>query len=123
MNNKEDDLYKYLPYVTLREGWSEIKGYFFIWLGGSVLSIGLGLLFDFGASKIDIFWSILPKPVWYVLGFAAFSWLARGEEFRIAFPQTFKHWLLMNAVFAIMFLAQVPQFKNQSYYISDSCAF
>lgn len=105
MAAEEDELFKYLPYVTLREGWTHAKVAFFVWLVLSVLFACFGLLVDFGASKTENFWAVLPTPVWYVLGFAAFSWLLRGEELRIAFPQSFKLWLLITSVVAGIVLA------------------
>ena len=104
MTNEEDDLFKYLSYVTLREGWAQIKGTFFGWLVISVIFIVIDVLIDFGASQTETFWAILPKPFWYVLGFAAFTWFVRGEEFQIVFPKSFGLWLLVTSAVALMVL-------------------
>ena len=83
-----------------------------------------GLLVEFGASKTETFWAILPKPVWYVLGFAAFSWLLRGRELRIAFPQSFKLWLLVTSVVAVIVLASaiLPTWAMMPLYLAV-CSF
>jgi len=104
MANEEDDLFKYLSYVTLREGWAQIKGAFLAWLFLSVMFIAIGVFIDFGASQTETFWAILPKPFWYVLGFAAVTWFFRGEEFQIVFPKSFGLWLLFTSAVALMVL-------------------
>ncbi len=104
MTNEEDDLFKYLSYITLREGWAVIKGTFLAWLFLSVIFIVINVFIDFGASKTETFWAILPKPFWFVLGFAAFTWFVRGEEFQIVFPKSFRLWLLLTSVVAFMVL-------------------
>ena len=105
MTNGKDDLFKYISYLTLREGWAEIKGTFFGWLILSATFMAVGAFVEFGASKTETFWSILPTPVWYVLAFAVFAWSFRGEELRIVLPKTFKLWLLVTTGVALIVFA------------------
>ena len=104
MAKEEDDLFKYLSYVTLREGWVEIKGAFLGWLFLSAIFIVVDIFIDFGAGITESFWGILPKPFWFVLSFAVFTWFVRGEEFQIVFPQSFRLWLLVTSAVALMVL-------------------
>jgi hypothetical protein len=105
MADKEDSPFKYLPYVTLREGWSQIKVTFFVWAILSAIAMGFMALADIGVQSTESYWSLIPKPVLAVAGFAAFSWVVRGEELRLALPQSFKGWLLLNVGLALMVFA------------------
>ena len=105
MTNEEDDPFKYLSYVTLREGWVVLKGTFLGWLFLSAVFIVADVFIEFSAAVTESFWGILPQPLWYALGFAVFTWFARGEEFRIVFPQSFRLWLLLTLVVALMVLS------------------
>jgi len=105
MASNQESPFKYLPYVTLREGWSQVKVAFLVWIILSAIVMAFVAFADFGVAKTESYWSILPKQVWGVLGFAAFSWLIRGEELRLMFPQTFKGWLLLNFGVAFLVLA------------------
>ena len=105
MAKKEESPFKYLPYVTLREGWSQVKVAFLAWVVLSTIVILFGAFADFGVTKTKSYWSVLPIQVWGVLGFAAFSWMIRGEELKLMFPKTFKVWLLGNLGIALMVFA------------------
>jgi hypothetical protein len=108
MASAEDSPFKYLPYVTLREGWSQLKVAFLAWAVLSVIVTAFVAATDFGISKTESYWSILPGPVWGVLGFAIVSWFLRGEELRFMFPRTFKGWFLLNfGVVLLVFAASV----------------
>ena len=105
MANKEESPFKYLPYVTLREGWSQLTVAFLVWIVLSAIVTAFVAVTDFGISRTESYWSILPAPVWGVLGFAVVSWLFRGEELRLMFPQTFKGWLLLNLGVVLFIIA------------------
>ena len=55
--------------------------------------------------KIETFWAVLPRPFWYVFGFAAFTWFVRGEEVQIVFPKSFRLWLLLTSVVMPVYVA------------------
>ncbi|MFC5571608.1 hypothetical protein ACFPN1_16255 [Lysobacter yangpyeongensis] len=101
----KDSPFKYLPYVTFREGWAQAKVMFFVWIVLSAIAIAFIALTDFGVESTESYWSLLPKPVWAVIGFAVFTWVVRGEELRLAAPQSAKGWLILNVLVALMVLA------------------
>lgn len=51
MANHEDDPLRYISYVTLQEGWAEIKGMFFGWLVLSVIFVIVGTLLNLELQK------------------------------------------------------------------------
>lgn len=101
----QDSPFKYLPYVTIREGWAQAKVMFFVWIVLSAIAMVFIFLADFGLESTESYWSILPTPVWAVIGFAVFTWVVRGEEVRLAAPQSIKGWLILNVLVALMVLA------------------
>lgn len=101
----KDSPFKYLPYVTIREGWAQTKVMFFAWFVLSSIAVIFIGLTDFGVESTESYWSLLPKPVWAVIGFAVFTWFVRGEELRLVAPQSAKGWLALNVVVALMVLA------------------
>jgi hypothetical protein len=101
MSNKGDSPFKYLPYVTLREGWSRAKSMFFAWIVSSAIFMAFIAMTEFGVKSAEEYWSLLPKPVWAMIGFAVFSWILRDEELRLTLPQSFQGWLLLNLGFAL----------------------
>ena len=105
MADKEDSPFKYLPYVTLREGWSQIKVTFFVWVILSAIAMGFMTLVNFGVQSTETYWSLIPKPLLAVVGFAVFSWVVRGEGMRLALPKSFKGWLLLNVSLALIVFA------------------
>ena len=105
MANKEESPFKYLPYVTLREGWSQVKVMFFVWIILSGIMMTFMAAADFGVKSTESYWSLLPTPAWAIIGFAVFTWFVRGEEIRLALPQSFKGWLLLNIGVALMIIA------------------
>lgn len=102
---EEAGIFRYLPHVTLRQAWNQVKSTFIAWLILSTLFVLFSTASDFGISKTEGFWDIFPQPVWYVIGFACLSWILRGEEFKIAFPRSFKLWLLLTVFVALFALA------------------
>jgi hypothetical protein len=104
MTSDDEAPFKYLRIVTLRDAWSEVKATLLAWVLLSALYIGCGAFFDFSASKTASFWAILPSPAWWVIGFAAVSWVFRGQELRLLFPKSFRLWLLITSYVALMAL-------------------
>ena len=108
MQNKEENLYSYLSYVTLREMWAETKSYFLAWLIFSVVSLAVGAFVDFGVSATkDIIEAsgapILPKWGWFAIIFLAISWFMRGEEIRFKFPEmTFQALLILALIVGVI---------------------
>src|SRR5690606_31037377 len=97
----KDSPFKYLPYVTLREGWAQSKVMFFVWLILSAIAMIFIAVADFGVENTESYWSLLPKPVWAVIGIAVFTWIVRGEEVRLALPESIGGWLVLNAIVAL----------------------
>ncbi|MEG3997921.1 hypothetical protein, partial [Microcoleus sp. SVA1B1] len=97
MANERDSSWKYLPYVTIREAWRELWGVFFAWVFLTGLFMIGAATTEFGVKATEAWWSDIPQPILYFLGFAAFTWFTRGESFTFAVPKTVKGWLGMNA--------------------------
>ena len=62
MANKEESPFKYLPYVTLREGWSQLKVAFLVWIVLSAIVTAFVAVTDFGISRTESYWSIGNPP-------------------------------------------------------------
>jgi hypothetical protein len=78
--NVELTILKYLSYVTLRDAWAYAKTFLGFWLFFSVFVIGVSVFFEFGLTKTRSLWSVIPKPIWFVLVFAMDAWFIGGQE-------------------------------------------
>lgn len=108
MDSNHKNPYAYLSYVTLREMWEEAKGFFFLWVVVSGVSLGIGTLGEFGVGVTKNllgteYAQILPTWAWFVIIFSATSWFMRGEEIKFTFPNlTFKLWLLVTFLIGLI---------------------
>jgi len=117
---EEEDIFKYLSYVTVREGWEHLKGFFGAWLIFTVVCLVLEFLIDFSVSTTEPIWSMIPEPVLYVVAFAAFAWYFRGEEINFVFPKSFKLWLLLTSCVALFVIGGtiLPTWASLPFYIA-----
>lgn len=110
MKTGEPTYLSYISYVTLREAWEITKTHFFVWVLLSILFLvagGLGLV-GVGAAKSG-FGDAIPTWFWLALSWCILTWVMRGSELKIPFPNlTFGQWLLFStAVFLISWIFTV----------------
>jgi hypothetical protein len=102
VSQKAESRYCYLSYITARDVWQTGKPFFGGWLLGSIFSLAIVSLFEFGiaATKEAVppsVFSSVPRWFWFWAIVAGAAWLHRGETF--TFPKlTFKAW----ATFAVI---------------------
>lgn len=111
---KENELvWKYLPYLTVRDIVREAKGYIWAWLVLSVITLVVGGLLEYGKDLLGISYSgtefsFLPRWLWVAIIVGVILWFGRGKEVRLAIPVFgFKSWLFFTFLFAGMFYAFV----------------
>lgn len=105
MENKDESIFQYLSYVTLREAWAQLKVSFVMWVVISAIIMALAAFFDFGAEETKSFWSEIPNAMWAFVGIGAFTWFLRGEKMVIVFPKTTRMWFAVNVAIVVGYTA------------------
>ena len=124
MSDSEEDSFKYLSSVTVKQAWGEAKFWLMVWLLVSTIVILINLASD-ATNVISEIWNIFPGQVWFVIGFTLFTWMLRGEEevIRIYFPKKFILWLFLNLFIALMAMSSLifPSWVTTSIFIGWFC--
>lgn len=125
MAQQEMSPFSYLSYVTLREAWDTVRSIFFAWIVLSAIIMVFIWLSERGAAATQPIWSALPKPIFYILGFAVFTWIVRGEAETISIPKSFRGWLVLNLIFVVFIGAFtiLPGWAMVPFYIGVLCFF
>ncbi len=101
---KETELFfRNISYVTLKEGWEEVKGFFWAWLILSAIALGFSFLADTGIEKAERIWEDWPRELSVFVVFAVVTWFLRGTEIRM--PASNRLWFYMVAIVGVMALA------------------
>jgi hypothetical protein len=108
---KENELvWKYLPYVTVRDIVREAKGYIWAWLVVSIITLVIGGLIEYGKDQLGFSFggssefSFLPRWLWVAVIAGVILWFGRGKEVRFVIPVFgFKSWLFYMFLFGGFF--------------------
>jgi hypothetical protein len=123
--DREENHYKYLSYVTMREAWEICKTFFWVWFLFSVFSVVLGGVFNVGIdiakSETGIDSNSLPQWAWVAIIISGIMWFCKGKDVSFKFPNLqFKSWLLCSVIILIVtaILSNAPWWAGAPFYFA-----